>query len=363
MVLSPFSRVVAVPWYSAEDRAIQHAQPGTGTGNDLIAAMWDYCNLTIFSHRGLAGDASLDASPILSEDAILHLARRGIRYFDLDLAFSVDGALLVSHPAAIQAALGMDVFRTTEAVLRSSARRILTASRLFSLVAAHNLTVALDLKGSSIRPDEHATQLVWLAQTTLDMRLTRNVWLWADTTGIARRLKRQLQRTGGGRARPELMQNLTMIKPLRDRGLMERNSSAGSSMLDCTPSQLARGVDERFFTMLGPSVRCANQRLLASDWAAARWGRQSQRHDGRSRPSESSRALRASGQPPEVAGAAALLVWVVDDAEAELPALLRLGVRMVISNAPLKLRAAAIRECARGREATYGRSRWTLGAI
>ena len=45
------------------------------------------------------------------------------------------------------------------------------------------------------------------------------------------------------------------------------------------------------------------------------------------------------------AGAAGLLVWVVDH-EAELQPLLRLGVRNVISNVPLRLQEAARRLCA-----------------
>ena len=64
------------------------------------------CDLEIFSHRGLSGDAKVDR-PLLTESALLGLATRGIRNFDLDLSFSTDGMLLVAHPAVVQQAMKM----------------------------------------------------------------------------------------------------------------------------------------------------------------------------------------------------------------------------------------------------------------
>ena len=269
------------------------------------------CGLTVFSHRGLAGDPTIDVgpAPLPSEASLLALARRGVTAFDLDLCFSADaaeGEIVVAHPAALKAAYGIaDVHTTSSADLRRTAAgrggRLLTASRLLTLAERHNLTVALDLKGGDRQPAQHALQLYWLARRIQRTRgLASHVWLWAETAAVAKSLR--------GRLKPNAPA-LTLIRAIRDRGV--RATSADGS-LDCAASQLER-VDASVFTRLGPSSKCANHELLAAEWAR-RWK------------------------------AAELLVWVVDDA-ATLTRMLRHGVRNVVSNKPLNVRDIARTMC------------------
>lgn len=370
------------------------------------------CDLTVFSHRGLSGDGSVDR-PLLTEQALLSLASRGIRHFDLDLSFTADNTLLVAHPAAVVQEIGkdVDIFSQSLASLQRAAGPahppLLKANRLLDLASQHNLTIALDLKGSDVRPKDHASHLLSLAQRAVGDDLQGRVWLWADTADIARLLRRDLRRrindseSTGTTARKlqEQMNRLTLVKAVRDRGLSPSTSrisgllrtlaggSAGS--IDCSASQLSL-ADLRLFSMLGPSLRCTNTNLLAAPWARARWGvggSWSRGEGGGARSSglttsvearAASDVIHASGgstrphlswmhpyTPHNLpnpllhgatvfwdgshratkAGAAGLLVWVVDH-EAELQPLLRLGVRNVISNVPLRLQEAARRLCA-----------------
>ena len=123
------------------------------------------CELTVFSHRGLSGDKATDR-PLLTEENLLSLAARGVRHFDLDLSFTSDDVLLVAHPAAIVQEIGKghDVFSQSLASLQGAAgadhRPLLQAARLLDLAAQQNLTVALDLKGSDVRPKQHAAHFL-----------------------------------------------------------------------------------------------------------------------------------------------------------------------------------------------------------
>lgn len=334
------------------------------------------CDLEIFSHRGLSGDAKVDR-PLLTESALLGLATRGIRNFDLDLSFSTDGMLLVAHPAAVQQELGksVDVFSHAFSDLRAMHPALLTASRLLDLVERNNLTVALDLKGSDVRPTAHAAHLLKLATRVVESEsLQRRVWLWADSSAISRTLHRDLRKAfnlsdlgHGIRRLQQRRHTLTVIKAIRDRGVS--NAKEGGD-IDCSESQLAV-ADLRLFTMLGPSLRCANTKLLAAPWARARWGVSgSWSRGGAHREGSTSKhplIVAASATVAAVAPlfsflghsapvrtlpgfldstrqGAGLLVWVVDDA-AELSTLLKLGVRRVISNTPLELKRAVQRMC------------------
>ena len=314
----------------------------------------EYCQVNVFSHRGLSGDKAIDA-PLLTERALLSLASRGISKFDVDLSFTSDSELFVAHPAAVHQQLGgLDVFKVSSKQLHNAAQQDkvpLTTWRLLQLVQQHNLTVALDLKGAETFPQQHATHLLALARRIVESDLpgsggdlAQSVWLWVDSTSIARKLRRSLRRSlnlsdDGSccQRQQERLQRLTLLKPVRDRGVA---LSSPLGLLDCGPSQLSEG-DRPFFSMLGPSVRCANPNLLAAPWASARWG-----VDGswRSRTGPQGQNRHGAGR----AGGVGLLVWVVDDA-AELPALIDMGVRHVISNTPLALQATVTQRCAAAR--------------
>ena len=162
-----------------------------------------FCDLTVFSHRGLSGDKAVD-KPLLTEHAFVSLAEEGIRHFDLDLSFTSDDVLLVAHPAAVFQEIGKeyDVFSKSLTSLQGAAGAahppLFKATRLLDLVAQHNLTVALDLKGADVRPKQHAAHLLSLAQRAVQDEMHGRVWLWADTADIARTLRRDLRRRRGG---------------------------------------------------------------------------------------------------------------------------------------------------------------------
>ena len=109
---------------------------------------------------------------------------------------------------------------------------------------------------------------------------------------------------------------ITLIKPIRDRGVVP--IAGGGGRFDRAASQLER-PDATLFDRLGPSAKCANPALIDATWARARWS-----------------------------AAHSLLVWVVDDAPT-LETLLQFGVGNVISNRPLHVRALARALCNRSR--------------
>lgn len=365
------------------------------------------CDLTVFSHRGLSGDKAVD-KPLLTEHALVSLSGKGIRHFDLDLSFTSDDVLLVAHPAAVfqEIGKGHDVFAESLASLQNAAGALhpplLQATRLLDLVAQHNLTVALDLKGADVRPKQHAAHLLSLAHRAVREEMHGRVWLWADTAEIARTLRRDLRRriNDSDQTRQQNMNWLTLVKPVRDRGIAPSRLSsvwsaiAGTSAaIDCSSSQLSL-ADVRLFNMLGPSLRCANDNLLAAPWARPRWGvggswsREDDRTSWNFKPpvvataSAISRVASVVGSTPylpwmhpytphhfrpsaplgavfekrhRASTQAGLLVWVVDK-DAELLPLLKLGVRNVISNEPLRLRAAVQRMCKGDRALVHGSS-------
>ena len=296
-----------------------------------------FCSVEVFSHRGLSGDASVDA-PLLTETALLSLAARGIHGFDVDLSFSSDGQLLIAHPAAVRQQLGasVDVFSTSSASIfaKSGARHApMTALRLLTLVQRHNLTVMLDLKGGISWPDHHASHLLHLARYILSAKIEDRVWLWVEDAGGVRNLRRGLRHAQSNATNQQFMR-LVVVKPVRDLGL----PSGTDGVTDCT-NQVVRG-DEKLFTMLGPSKKCTNARLLAP-WAAARWGPSGSWSSSGS--SSGGGGVGSRHGAPAGLGAG-LMVWVVD-AEDELPDLMAFGVRRVISNKPLMLREAVRRRC------------------
>jgi len=274
------------------------------------------CDLAVWSHRGVEPALAASSGPFVSEAGLMALVGDGIQRFDLDLCFTLDQHVLVAHPTAIKEALGVrDVFQSRASTLQRSG--ILPVQKLLALVETMNITVALDLKGAEAEPEQHAAHLLWLSNEVLDRRLERRVWLWADGSTVARRLLRAL--------RPNFStprSHLVLVKPVRDRGLASPRS--------CASSQL-QWSDDRLFTILGPSRTCTTGALLAQPWAQQRWG--------------AAGSWRIEGAGADAAG---LLVWVVDDAR-DLAPLVALGVRHVISNAPLALHKAVQSLCAGGR--------------
>lgn len=191
------------------------------------------------------------------------------------------------------------------AASRADSHPLLDASRLLELVSQHNLTVALDLKGGDHRPDAHAQHLLWLAERIRRAPgLAERAFLYVESTEGARKLRRRLRLA-------QTAPPLTLVKPIRDRGVPP---PADGGDLDCAASQLER-ADAGLFSRLGPSAKCGTQRLIGAPWARARWTM-----------------------------ADSLIVWVVDDAPT-LEGLLRRGVRHVVSNRPLHVRALATALC------------------
>jgi hypothetical protein len=140
-------------------------------------------------------------------------------------------------------AQGASVAKLQRAASARAAGQILTARRLLALTSAHNLTVALDLKGGERQPERHAQQLEWLAQTiTSTPGLAERVTLYVETTEAARALRRSLRLTA-----PSAAATLSLVKPVRDRGL--RPAAAGAP-LECASSQLQR-ADATLFSRLG----------------------------------------------------------------------------------------------------------------
>ena len=307
----------------------------TAPSSTASAARAAACALRVFSHRGRGLGAT---SSLLRAADITALSDRGITHFDLDLSWTSDGMVLVSHPGDVSTVLSLNVFNTSAAALTARAAALgpaapLWAAQLLRLASdREEVTFALDLKDSersADRPDgAHRRHLQWLAEQVLTRGLSARVWLWVETAAAARSLRRALGATLPFSA-------LRLIRPVRDRDVRvpsapPSSSAAAAAPLDCTATQVAR-EDAKVFRMLGPSLRCANGALLAAPFAAERWG------DG-----------------PD---GARLLVWVVDRPRAELPPLLRLGVRHVISNEPLRVAAAARAFC---RDASLKRYSWVF---
>jgi glycerophosphoryl diester phosphodiesterase len=282
--------------------------------------------IRVFSHRGASGDFLLDGSnPLPTKSAIRALMDRGISAFDLDLFSTTDGTVFVAHPASLQH-VSSDPSSMRASIIKDLCPALLQAIELLKLAQQEsNLTLALDLKGLERHPQRHTEQLLWLAEQIKKRGLDERVWLWADTPEIARRLR-------GG---TPWKSTLRLVKPVRDR-LLDGPRREGAPF-DCT-SQLANG-DDSLFVMLGPSQRCATSALLAPVWASSVWGA-----SGSWAHTMYSSARRGRTHLPVDTGAAGLLVWVVDD-EADLPRLLELGVRHIISNAPLRLQTAANALC------------------
>jgi len=262
------------------------------------------CAVTVFSHRGLSGTSTDSTVP--NEAQLLSIVDRGINAFDLDLVFASDapiGEIVVAHPVSLQNKLGeADIFETRSSLLRN--QNLLLVDKLLKMVAQRNLTVALDLKGHQQKPAKHAEQLLWLARRVQRMNLYNRVWLWTDTTDSARTLRRSLRKLDAKEP------PLKLLKAVRDWGL----TPSANGKFDCSGPQRLQRADASLYAFLGPSFKCANRQLLSPSWV--KW------------------------TPAE------LLVWVVDT-DAELHAMLRVGVRNVISNTPLRVRAAASRLCGR----------------
>ena len=283
-------------------------QPAPITDNAVLADVPcpALSRLQVFSHRGLSGEGNeLPTSAIVTESSFLALHRQGVMAFDMDLFYTTDETQFVAHPVSLAAALRVpSVFalsdRQLEAAVESVApgRRLLRASRLLELAAAHvpNLTLALDLKsdprGARLA---YRRQLEWLVQRVTTLQLVRSTLVWVADASLATRIQRT--------APPPLR----LGKPMYD----VRAPLARDGRPQCALGQLAAG-DAARFAFLGPSRRCANALLLRDD-ATARWRR--------------------------ATGGRGWLVWVVDRPP-ELAELLQLGVDQVISNHPLMMQAA-----------------------
>lgn len=274
------------------------------------------CAVQVWSHRAHSG-APIEPN-VPGEAQIIALAEQGIQAFDMDLMFVDDTReLFAAHPVAMRSWLGLSGAMSHSDLQRAAAARdgheLLTASRLLALAMQYNLTLALDLKGGDSQPEQHAQHLLWLAQRIQSTPgLAERAWLYVESTDQARRLRRRMQRHEGS--------PLTYIKPIRDRGV---TPPIGGGHLDCATSQIQQ-PDTALFARLGPSTKCANPALIHAAWASSRW-----------------------------TAADSLLVWVVDDAQA-LEALVRFGVRHVISNRPLHVRAIARSLCRRGQASNVG---------
>ena len=269
------------------------------------------CHLQVWSHRG-AEPTCASCGPLLSERSLHELVGHGITRFDLDLFFTTDQKVYVAHPVALRDVLSI---RSSSIHSLQVDAKLLPIARLLGFVEKLNVTVALDLKGADQEPEQHASHMLWLGREVQRRRLESRVWLWADGSAVARILRRQLRRTSA-------ISSLILLKPIRDRGLPDP--------ADCAGRELQRG-DERLFTMLGPSFRCATGALLSQPWARERWGVAGTWAD----------ELTAGTARAHASG---LLVWVADEVE-HLPPLLRLGVRHVISNRPLSIQSAARTLC------------------
>ena len=268
------------------------------------------------------------------------LADQGVNSFDLDLMFASDasiGEIYAAHPVAMKTWLDLPDAQAARvaqlqraAATRADGHPILTASRLLTLVAQHNWTVALDLKGGERQPERHAEQLLWLAERIQATQgLAQRAWLYVETSEGARWLRRRLRLSSAAAGLRDASASmagqsarslLTLIKPIRDRGVPP---PPGGAEYNCAPSQLQR-ADAALFDRLGPSAKCANPNLIGSAWARTRW------------------TARDS-----------LLVWVVDDAPT-LEMLLRFGVSHAISNRPLHVRSLARALCRRAAPSSGG---------
>lgn len=260
------------------------------------------CDLWVFSHCGRS-DGATRSSDVLSEQTIINLIARKITAFDMDLVATTDGKLVVGHPVSMARGLNYDVRSSTLAAARRhlprSAPPLLLAHRLLDLAHDWNLTLALDLKGNA--EPAMLPQLQYLIRGILSRGISSRTWIWLESAGTAAALQRALGSVA--------FQRLVLLKPLRDR---LAPAVVQASDTDC--SLQVAGAGHEWAQMLGPSSRCMQPRLVASlharTWASPR----------------------------------RYLTWVVDD-EAEMSRVLALGVDMVISNEPLKIRAAARRQC------------------
>ena len=153
------------------------------------------CAVNVWSHRGHNGAAVELLVP--GEAQLMALAQQGIRGFDLDFFFAADasiGEIYAAHPVAMQTWLGLKSAQSSSvaqlqraATSRADSHPILTADRVLTLIARHNLTVALDLKGAEQRPERHARQLLWLAERIHSTPgLAERAWLYVETTESAR---------------------------------------------------------------------------------------------------------------------------------------------------------------------------------
>jgi hypothetical protein len=241
---------------------------------------------TVFSHRG-RGVAP--KKRLGSEAMLLAGIEGGVRAFDLDLTFTSDGTILVGHPSDVNE---MDRFHVTELLD--------VASRM-----GENLTLALDLKGVE-RGAGFIDALSWLHAEVVRRRLQRSVWLWVPERAHhhARLMHREDLKHRGHR--PPVL----FGKPIYDIGAPRVGDE-----VDCSTQLTAE--DAVVYTFLGPSVKCANARLLTSAHAAPFFE-------------------RMHGWLP----------WVVDD-EKMLRALHVAGMRSVISNIPTLLmeRTAGLTFC------------------
>lgn len=266
---------------------------------------------SIFSHRGRT--EARTKSFLITEEQLLASFHHGVRAFDLDLVWTADGVSFVGHPGDLKplrrsapnaaSRLPEAVFDWSSQQLEESASdhqsvRVLRVSRLLELASqlGDNLTLALDLKGGAHPGGGFANALDWLHSEVVRRKLQRSVWLWVSVHDEAVRLNKADSRL----RRPPVR----LGKPLYDVGALMRAGQA-----DCS-TQLNEG-DAAVYSFLGPSLKCANANLLRSPKAAPFF----KKHTG-------------------------FLTWVIDDL-ASLRALQAAGVRAVISNVPVALRAQA----------------------
>uniref|UniRef100_A0A7S0JAN7 GP-PDE domain-containing protein n=1 Tax=Calcidiscus leptoporus TaxID=127549 RepID=A0A7S0JAN7_9EUKA len=257
--------------------------------------------LVIFSHRGALGLPS--DSPVVTERSLIALAHSGVPAADLDLFWTRDRTLFVGHPVAMAAHLSVaDVFALSTDELELRSPGVLRGSRLLELAAGGlNLTVALDVKGQE-RPG-YGRQLERLSRQIRSHQLESTVWMWVWSARVASRLRGSLGSLSASKRPP-----LVFIKPLRDVGAPARD---GQSLC----SSQINASDGEEFVLLGPSRACANPTLLD---AAPGFH------------TEGSMTVMPRWSP----FASRWLTWTVDEPH-ELQALLRLGVRYIITNRPL----------------------------
>jgi glycerophosphoryl diester phosphodiesterase len=252
----------------------------------------------------------------VTRESLLALARSGVPAADLDLFWTNDGTVFVGHPLALQAHLGVrSVFDLSAESLEQHAPGIMRCDRMLQLAdtGSLNITIALDLKRDG--EADHRARLEALARQVRAHRLEQSVLLWVSSAAEAAELQ---EKCGPHFKRPMLR----FVKPLRDRGMPT------SDGVPVCSGQVSEG-DFRDLLLIGPSVACATPALRD----ALLWEKNPLHEEDR-HP-----VTRCDARCRRRAATSRWLTWAVDT-EDEMAALLRLGVRFIISNRPLAQQAA-----------------------